>query len=83
MSDLDISVPGGKVVNAGVVPERHCKAYFDGGSRGKVGTTGYIAFLPNGGLWFGAGHLVASFCTTNNEAEMAAMSALLEEIAAR
>jgi hypothetical protein len=32
--------------------------YFDGGHAEKLGTIGYVSFLPEGTVWFGKGELL-------------------------
>ena len=64
----------------GVKVDSACIAFFDGGSASRVGTAGYVCYKPDGSLWFGAGIMLPAHQCTNNSAELAACTALVEEL---
>ena len=82
--DFKIKVPGTlEMLPSGVQPESACAAFFDGGSAKRLGTAGYVCFKPDGTLWFGAGLVLPPHQRTNNAAELAACTALVEELHSR
>ena len=58
-SDIKIKIPGTlEMLPPHLKAGKVCAAYFDGGSANKLGTAGYVCYLPSGRVWFGGGELL-------------------------